>query len=246
MNLFRNCSRGILSALAGLILVAAPLIAGVASADPDDIAAYQAYTSQRGYPPSAPYTAPTLCPAPRNELQARLNYAEAQYQQARQAGDQGAAKHWRKQIKHLSRELYGERHAEGPGYGPPAMMPPGGQPYGPPPAFYGPPAQPYPAPGYAQQPYPPAGYPAAGYASGYPPTGYHPAAGYPYGAPAATGSMGGLSSLLGPLMGGGAAPSAAPYPGYPQSPNGAASSPLGASGGLGSLLGPLLGAAPVR
>jgi hypothetical protein len=58
--------------------------------------------------------------------------------------------------------------------------------------------------------------------------------------------MGGLSSLLGPLMGGGAAPSAAPYPGYPQSPNGAGGSPFGASGGIGSLLGPLLGGAPAR
>jgi len=251
MNLSRNRSRRILSALAALVLVAAPLMAGVASADPDDIAAYQAYTSQRGYPPSAPYAAPSLGPAQRNELQARLNYAEAQYEQARQAGNQGAAKHWRKQIKHLSRELYGERPAEGQGYGPPAMMAPGGAPYGPPPAFYGPPAQAYPAPGYAQQPYPPpAGYPAAGYAPGYPSAGYpstgYPATGYPYGGAAPGGSMGGLGSLLGPLMGGGAAPSSAPYPGYAQSPNGANVSPFGASGGIGSLLGPLLGGAPVH
>ena len=245
MNLSRNCPLRILSALAGLVLVAAPLMVGVAWADPDDIAAYQAYTSQRAYPPPATY-ARSLAPAQRNELQARLSYAEAQYEQARQVGNQGAAKHWRKQIKHLSRELYGERHAEGQGYSGPAMVPPGGAPYGPPPpAFYGPPAQPYAAPSYGQMPYPPSGYTAAGYASGYPPAGY-PATGYPYGAPAASGSMGGLSSLLGPLMGGGAAPSAATYPGYPQAPNGATSSPFGASGGIVSLLGPLLGAAPVR
>ena len=61
--------------------------------------------------------------------------------------------------------------------------------------------------------------------------------------------MGGLSSLLGPLFGGGAAPSAAPYAGYPQAgyPNAAAGSAYGAPGatgsmgGLGSLLGPLFG-----
>jgi hypothetical protein len=238
MNFSRTCGRRILSALVGLVLVAAPLMVSVAAADSDDIAAYQAYTSQRDYPPPAPYAAPSMGIAQRNELQARLNYAEAQYEQARRAGDRAAAKHWRKQVKHLSRELYGERHAEGPGYGAPALMPPAGPAY-PPPAFYGPPAQPYAAPGYVQQPYPPPGYPSAG----YPPSGGYPTTGYPsYSAPAAAGSTGGLSSLLGPLMGGGAAP----YPGYPQSPNGAVGNPYGGAGGIGALLGPLLGAAPVR
>src|SRR5215469_4670255 len=164
MNFSGSCSRRILSALAGLILVAAPMMVAVAAADSDDIAAYQSYGSSHGYPPSAPYAAPSMSFAQRNELQARLNYAAAQYEQARRAGDRAAAKHWRKQVKHLSRELYGERHAQGQGYGtpygPPAVMPPGGAPpYGPPPPFYGPPAQPYAAPGYAQEPFPPTGYP---------------------------------------------------------------------------------------
>src|SRR5215469_11502181 len=193
MNFSGSCSRRILSALAGLILVAAPMMVAVAAADSDDIAAYQSYGSSHGYPPSAPYAAPSMSFAQRNELQARLNYAAAQYEQARRAGDRAAAKHWRKQVKHLSRELYGERHAQGQGYG--------------------------------QEPFPPTGYPAGGY-----PAPAYPAPGYPVAAPAASESMGGLGSLLGPLLGGGAAPSAAPYAGYPQSPNGAAGIPGGTSG----------------
>jgi hypothetical protein len=247
----RAFSRLILSGVAGLILIGAPLMVTAAAAEPydthDDVAAYQAYTGQGPYaqpmPPSAQYPAP-LGYAQRNQLEQRLNYAEAQYNRAQQAGDWGSAKHWKKQIRHLRRELSGGSHEEGPsygsgyGYGAPYMQPQG--PYGPPASAYGPQ---YPPPAYGQ-PYPPTGYSPAGY----------PNAGsvYPYGAPGQTGSMGGLSSLLGPLLGGGGAPSAAPYAGYPQAgyPNAAAGSPYGAPGalgqtssmgGLGSLLGPLLG-----
>jgi hypothetical protein len=247
-------SRRMLSGVAGLILITGPLMVTAAAADPyntpNDVAAYQAYTGQGQYgqpmPPSGPYPAP-LNYAQRNQLEAQLNYAEAQYNQAQQAGDRGAAKHWKKQIKHLRRELSGGGHQEGSsygsGYGTRDYMPPQG-PYGPPPSAYGPQ---YPPPGAAYaQPYPPAGYPPTGYPNGGSP--------YPYGAPGApgqTGSMGGLGSLLGPLLGGGGAPSAGSYPpgGYPQAgyPNAAAGSPYaapgatGQMGGLGSLLGPLLG-----
>jgi hypothetical protein len=248
----KGFSRRILFGVAGLIFVAAPLTVTAAAADPyqppDDTAAYQAYTGRGQYgqpmPPPGQYLAPVDY-AQRNQLEERLNYAEEQYERAQQAGDRGAAKHWRKQIKHLRRELSGEGHQEGPGYGSGYgtrdYLPPQG-PYGPPVSAYGPQ---YTPPGAAYtQPYPPAGYP---------PTGY-PNAGSPYsygtpGAPGQTGSMGGLSSLLGPLLGGGGAPSAAPYGGYPQAgyPNAGAGSPYGAPGaagqmgGLGSLLGPLLG-----
>jgi hypothetical protein len=247
----KSFPRRILCGLAGLILIATPLMTTVAVADPynapDDVAAYQAYTGrgQYGQPmlPSGQY--PGLSYAQRDQLEARLNYAEAQYNLAQQAGDRGAAKHWKKQIKHLTRELAVRGHQEGPGYGfgygAPGYMPPQG-PYGPPALAYGPP---YPSPGNAYvQPYPPVGFP---------PTGY-PNAGsaYQYGAPGAPGqggSMGGLISLIGPLLGGGGAPSTAPYAGYPPTgyQNPAAGSPYGAPaasgqmGGLGSLLGPLLG-----
>ena len=220
---------------------------------PDDVAAYQAYTrqgqcSQYGQliPPSGQY--PALNYAKRNQLEAQLNHAEAQYNRAQQTGDWGAAKHWKKQIKHLRRELSAGGHQEGPsygsGYGAPGYMPPEGPSCALPGSAYAPPMQGYPPLGQGQaygQPYPPVGYP--------PPTGY-PNAGY--GAPGAPGSMGGLSSLLGPLFGGGGASSGAPYAGYPQAgyPNAAAGSPYGAPGssgqmgsmgGLGSLLGPSLG-----
>jgi len=253
----RIFSRRILSASAGLILIAAPILATAAAADPyddpEDVAAYQAYTAQYGQPmpPPGRYAAPPNF-ADRNQLEARLNYAESQYAQARRAGDERAAKHWKKQIKHLSRELSGGGNPHGSGPGASAFMPPGGPSYGPPPSAYAPPMPENAPPGYAQQFYPPSGYPSAGYpVAGYPAAGY-PAAGYPpYGAPGLVGqppSTGDLGALLGPLMGGGAAPSAAPYGGYPQVAN--APSPYGASGavgqtgsagGLGALLGPLLG-----
>jgi len=236
-------ARRILSGLAGLVLIAVPIMVTAAAADPynpaDDVAAYQAYTAQHGQPMPAPaqYPAPPGY-AQRYRLEAQLSYAEAQYNQALQFGNRGAAKHWRKQIRHLRRELSREGRAEGPGYGSgygaPAYMPPSG---------YGPRMQQYPpqAPAYAQ-PYPPTGYPPPGYPNGA-------AAAFPYGTPGAPGPTGGLSSLLGPLLGGGAASSPAPYPGYPQTgyPNAAAGSQYGAPGatgsmgGLGALLGPLFG-----
>ena len=255
----RIFSRRILAASAGLILIAAPILATAAAADPyhdpDDVAAYQAYTAQYGQPmppPPGRYAVPPNL-TDRNQLEARLNYAESQYAQARRAGDERAARHWKKQIKHLSRELSGGGNPHNFGHGASALVPPGGPSYGPPPSACAPPMPENAPPGYAQQFYPPSGYPSAGYPpAGYPAAGY-PAAGYtPYGAPGSLGqpaSTGGLGALLGPLMGGGAAPSAAPYGGYPQGAN--APSPYGApgavgqtgsAGGLGALLGPLLGA----
>jgi hypothetical protein len=270
--------RIILSGMAGLILMAAPIMVIAAAADPydppNDVGAYQAYTGQntqygKPMPPPGQYPgAPSY--ADRNQLESQLNYAEAQYNQAQQAGDQGAAKHWRKQIKHLKRELSGGGYVGGPGYGSPSYMRPQGPSYAPPASAYGPPTQEYAPSGYGYaQPYPSTGYPLSGYPnagapryaqpyslSGYPNGGYanggypYGASASPYGAPGASGQTGsgGLSSLLGPLLGGGASPSA----GYPQSgyPNAAAGSPYGtpsgsgqagAMGGLGSLLGPLLG-----
>ncbi len=250
--------RQILSGVAGLIMIAAPLVVATgAAADPyntpDDVAAYQAYTGQRQYsqypqpmPPPGQYPPPSY--AQRNQLEAQLNYAEAQYNRAQHAGDFSAAKHWKKQIKHIKRELSGGGHHGGPGYssgyGAPGYMPAQGPSYAPPGSAYVPPMQGYPPSMQGQayaQPYPPAGYPPTSYPGG----GY----GAP-GAPGQAGSTGGLSSLLGPLFGGGA-PSASPG-GYPQAgyPNAAAGSPYGAPGSsgqtgsmgaLGSLLGPLLG-----
>ena len=245
-------SRRILSGVAGLILIAAPsLMVRAAAADPynapDDVAAYQAYTGQGQYgqplPPPGQY--PPLSYGQRNQLEAQLDYAEAQYSRAQQAGDWGAAKHWKKQIKHLRRELFGGGRQEGPGYGsgygaPAYSYAPG--------SAYAPPMQGYPpsSPGQAYgQPYPPVGYPPTGYPNAGPAYQYGAS-----GAPGQAGSTGGLSSLLGPLLGGGGAPSGAP--GYPQAgyPNAATGSPygapgssgqMGAMGGLGSLLGPLLG-----
>lgn len=209
--------RIIFSGVAGLILIAAPTlmaipilvgiptlaIAGEPYYPPDDAAAYQAYVAQYGRPMPAPpqyFWRPDY--AQRSRLEEQLNYAEAQYSQARQAGNRAAAKHWKKDIKHLRRELSGAGRAEGPGYGAPAYMAPGGPSYAPPGPAY---AQPYPStmPSYGYASAPPLPYPSAG----YPPSGYPNGVGAsPYGAPGATGSMGGLSSLLGPLLGGGAIP----------------------------------------
>jgi len=261
--------RKIISGVAGLILMATPILMAkpmtAAAGEPynpsDDVAAYQVYPAQYGQPmpPPQPYPGrPDY--AQRNQLQAQLNYAEAQYNRARQAGDREGAKHWKKDVKHLRRELYGPGHAEGSGYGAPAYMPPQEPFYGPPASAYAAPTQEYGAPGPAYaQPYPPTMPPYDGYAGGapapYPPAGYPPqgypnaaAAGSPYGVPAATGSTGGLSSLLGPLFGGGGAPSAAPYPsgGYPPAgyPNPAAGSPYGApatTGSMGAIMNSLIG-----
>jgi hypothetical protein len=249
--------RNLLSALAGLALMAIPMsaAAGEAYNQPDDIAAYQSYPAQYGQPYGQPMPQPPQYPgapnsyARRNQLMAQLNYAEAQYNQARQSGNRQAAKYWRKDIKHLQRELSGGGRAAGFGYGAPAYMPPQQPSYAPPASAYaqpmqeyGPPqgpayTQPYPPTtppyGYASAPpapYPPAGYPSAGYPNA--------AAGSPYGAPGASGSTGGLSSLLGPLFGGAAAPSAAGYP------NTGAGSPNGApatTGSMGDIVNSLMG-----
>ena len=180
---------------------------------PDDVAAYQAYTGQGQYgqpmPPPGQYPAPNY--AQRNQLEAQLNYAEAQYNRAQQAGDWAAAKHWKKQIKHLRRELSAAvaRKAQ-------AMAPVTerqvtcrlrSRPMRRQASAYAPPMQEYPPSGCrrTRQPYPPVGYPPTGYPNAGP--------AYQYGAPGApgqAGSTGGLSSLLGPLFGGGGAPSAAP------------------------------------
>jgi hypothetical protein len=242
--------RSLVSGVVGLILTAAPFLMATAAAGdpyepPNDVAAYQSYTAG-----TAQSGQPMPSPAERNRLEARLNYAEAQYARAREVGDRGAAKHWKRNIKHLTRELSAADRAEGSGYGAPAYLP-----------FQGPynasagPAYPQPYPP-TMPPYGYPGAPAALYPSaGYPPSGYpaypNGAGAFSYGTPGATGSTGGLSSLLGPLLGGGSALSAAPYPsaGYPQAgyPGAAAGSPYGAPaatgsmGGLSSLLGPLLG-----
>ena len=109
----KSFSRRIFSGVAGLILIASPIMVTAAAADPynspDDVAAYQAYTAQhygQPMPPPGQYTAPPNY-AQRNQLEAQLNYAEAQYNRAQQSGDWRAAKHWKKQIKHLRRELSG-------------------------------------------------------------------------------------------------------------------------------------------
>ena len=88
--------------------------------------------------------------------EARLHYAESQGRvQARRAGDERAAKHWKKQIKHLSRELSGGGNPHGSAHGASAFMPPGGPSFGPPPSAYAPPMPANAPPGYAQQFYPP-------------------------------------------------------------------------------------------
>jgi hypothetical protein len=257
--------RKLLSGVAGLILMAAPLLTAMPTAaaagepygPPDDVAAYQAYAQQYAQPPHiARPVPPSEYPGQpnyvrRNQMESQLDYAQAQYNRARQAGDRAAARHWKKEIKHLKRELSERRRREGSGYG--TTYPPPRQPYyGPPPSAYAPQSPEYPVPRSAYaQPYPP-NMPPSGYAypgaapMPYGPSGYSPSAGYPntavaaspYGAPGATGPTGGLGTLLGPLLGTGAMPSAqqAGYPqaGYPATaapapPYGApaASSPMG-------------------
>ena len=214
--------------------------------EPDDISAYQA---QYGPPPPCGAYPGGPVHAYQNLIQ-HLNYAEARYVQARQAGDREATRHWRKQIKRLRRELSGSaRTARAVPYWAPLPEPPhssyagpgySGYEYRPPymPAPYPPQTPPVVAVPYGQP-----ALPSGGYAGG-------PAA-TPFGSSAAPGS-GGLASLVGPLLGGGSAQSPVAYPayqgpgysgpGYPAgaAANGAASAPT--MGGIGSLLGPLLGA----
>jgi hypothetical protein len=255
--------RSILCGVAGLVLTAFPMLmalstsaaAGEPSYPPDDIAAYQSAQYGQPYgqpmppPPQYQYPGSSGSYARHNQLMAQLNYAEAQYNQARQSGNRQAAKYWRKDIKHLQRELSGGGHAEGSGFGASACMPPQQRSYAPPASAYAQPTQEYGSPAgptYAQ-PYPPTtppyGYPSAPSAP-YPPAGY-PSAGYPnaaavspYGAPGASGSTSGLSSLLGPLFGGGSTPSAAGYPNaVAGSPNGAPA----ATGSMGAIMNSLMG-----
>jgi hypothetical protein len=250
--------RQILSGVVGLVMIAPFVVATAASADPygtpDDVAAYQAYTGQAQYgqPMLLPSQYPSLSYAQRNQLEGQLNYAEVQYRRAQQVGDWNAAKHWKRQIKHIRRELSGGVHHKdfGSGYGQPGYATQQGPPYAPPGSAYAPSMQGYPPLEEGQaygQPYPPNACPPTGPNAGY------GAPGFPgqTGVLGQTGSTGGLSSLLGPLLGGGGAPSA-PLGGYPQPgyPNTAAGSPYGAPGSsaqtgsmgaLGSLLGPLLG-----
>ncbi len=210
-----------LPALAALLLATGMVLLApraLMAGEPDDISAYRA---QYGQPPP-PGAYPGQPAFARQKLMEHLNYAEAQYEQARRAGDREAARHWRKQIKRLRRELSESAHAAWA----PMLEPP-------PSSFPGPG---YPGYGYAQ-PYMPAPYPSQ----------TPPVVAAPYGR-----SSGGLTSLLGPLLGAGPAQSPAAYPayqgpgypgpGYPAGavPNGAAGAP--AMGGIGSLLGPLFGA----
>jgi hypothetical protein len=267
--------RNLLSSLAGLVLMAIPMSA-VAGGTPDDIAAYQSAqygAAQYGQPYGQPMPPPPQYQYPgssgsyarHNQLVAQLNYAEAQYNQARQSGNWQAAKYWRKDIKHLQRELSGGGHAEGSGFGASGCLPSQQRSYAPPASAYARPtqeygspsgpayAQPYPptTPPYGYATTPPYGYattPPYGYAGAppapYPPTGY-PSAGYPntaaaspYGAAGASGSMGGLSSLLGPLLGTGSAPSAA---GYPNSAAGSSNGTPAATGSMGDIVNSLMG-----
>ncbi len=212
--------RLLLSGLVGLILIGAPM--GVAAGEPYDAPygppAYQTLPAQYEAPAAAPYYPGSRNSiARRNQLRARLHYAEAQYQRARESGDRGAAGHWAKESKHLRHELFKlDRHAERNSYGMPAEMTPPPAPVYPPPASaYAQPMPEYvpPLPTYAQ-PYPPT-MPPAGYAGAppaYPPMPYPPAAyptapaASPYGS-GATGSMGSMvNSLLGPVLGSGPTP----------------------------------------
>jgi hypothetical protein len=200
--------REILLRGAALVLIVMPIlmtratlaVAREPTDQPNDVAAYQSCTGQaypvqygQPMPPPPPYPG-TLDYAQRNRLQSQLNYAEAQYHRARAVGDREAARHWKKDIKHLRRELYGARHAEGTGYGShaclnyrePSYVPPASA-YAPPPQEYGTPEYGAPGHGYVQ-PYPampPYGYNGATQGP-YPPAGYAPsanlAAGTPYGA----------------------------------------------------------------
>lgn len=222
--------RMLLSGLAGLILIGAPMgaAAGEPYYAPYGPPTYQTLPAQYGAPAAPPYYGAPAAPPPyypgsrnsmvrRNQLRAQLHYAEAQYQRARESGDRGAAGHWAKEIKHLRHGLSKlDRHAERNSYGMPAEMAPPPAPVYPPPASaYAQPMPEYapPLPAYAP-PYPPT-MPPSGYTGAppaYPPVPYPPAA-YPN-APAtspygtgATGSMGSMvNSLLGPVLGSGPVP----------------------------------------
>lgn len=246
-------SRGtFLSALAGLILIAAPMCA--AAAEPYDTpyygpSAYQVMPAQYyGEPPPRPYyPAPPGLVARRNQLRAQLYYAEAQYRRARESRNRPAAEHWAKEIKHLKRELSSlDRRAGRYAYGMPAQMAPSPAPvyplsaYAAPMPEYAPPASAYapppPMPKYGYAGTPPAPYPSAAYPSAASPNGTTA----PYGA-APTGSMGDMvHSLLGPVLGSGPVPSAAN-----PSPYGAAAT--GSTGSMvNSLLGSMFGSGQVR
>jgi len=246
--------RGILSGTGGLIAIAAavliamPLSAGAGEVyDPaNDVAAYQAYTRPAYGQPRPPQIAYFGSPGyvRCDELRARLNYAEAQYNGARQAGDRVAAKHWKKDIKHLRREIAAAERERGSGYGAPGyVIPPQRSSYPPSAPGFRPPVYASPMTAYSQ-PYP-SSMPPYGYAGAppapYPSASANPAAS-PYGAPVATGTTGGLGTLLGPLLGGGPVTPGAQYPqaGYAGAAAGAPGT-VGSTGGLGSLLGPLLG-----
>jgi hypothetical protein len=114
---------GRVSAAISAVLVAIAIAwAGVAVAQPygvpDDIAAYEAQAG-RPFPPGGPYLGASQIP----QLKARLEYAEARYDDARRMRDRAAARHWKKQIKHLRREL-AERHVAAERYGAPLALPP--------------------------------------------------------------------------------------------------------------------------
>jgi hypothetical protein len=234
--------------MAAAVLIAMPLSAGAGEVyDPaNDVAAYQAYTRPAYGQPRPPQIGYFGSPGyvRRDELLARLNYAEAQYDGARQAGDRVAAKHWKRDIKHLRREIAAAERVRGSGYGAPGyVIPPQRPSYLPPAPGFRPPVYASPMTAYSQ-PYP-SSMPPYGYAGAPPapyPSGYANAPASPYGAPATMGTTGGLGTLLGPLLGGGPVASGAQYPQavYPGAAAGATAT-TGSMGGLGSLLGPLLG-----
>ena len=133
---------------------------------PDDISAYQAQYEQRVFPPGPYPGAPVYA---RQKLIERLNYARAQYVEARQLGNRAAARYWKKEIQRLRRELVETRHAAGER---PSWAPRTGG------LYLLVPAPTYPGTGYAG-PYMPTPYPAqipsGAVAYGQPPL---PAAGY--------------------------------------------------------------------
>lgn len=262
----RPAHRRIFSGLAGLVLMTLPVLMArpmPAAADPynspNDVAAYQSAQYGQPMPPPPQYYGPPGSYAHRNQLLSQLNYAESQYNRARQSGNREAAKYWRKDIKHLKRELSAQGHAENPGYGVPTYMAPPQSAYAQPMQAYGPPMQQYGSPSgpaYAE-PYPPTtpygygGNPAPYASAPYPATQY-PSAAYPntaaaspYGTPGASGSTGGLGSLLGPLFGAGSAPSAAGYTNAgAASPNGAPASTGSMGDIVNSLMGSMRGSVP--
>ena len=177
----------ILSAVSILAAIPASAVAGEAYYQPDDTAAYQAAQYGQPMPPPPQYSAPNPY-ARHRQLVAQLNYAEGQYNLARQAGNRQAAKHWKKQIKHLQRELSVGSLEQGPGYAAPAYIPSQQPSYAQSASAYAQPIPEGPVPSYSQ-PYPqasaPYGYattPSYGYPNApqapYPPAGY-PSAAYP-------------------------------------------------------------------